>query len=74
MLHHLSARGVYVSSGSACSSNTKHKSSALSSFGLSDALADCTIRISFGLTNTHEDIDNLIAGLADGISHLARRK
>lgn len=74
MLHHLSARGVYVSSGSACSSNTKHKSGALSSFGLSDALADCTIRISFGLTNTHEDIDHLIAGLADGISHLARRK
>lgn len=74
MLHHLSSRGVFVSSGSACSSNTRHRSSALSSFGLSDENADCTVRISFGLYNTHEDIDALICGLADGISRLARKR
>lgn len=74
MLHHLSARGIFVSSGSACSSNTRHKSTALSSFGLSDEEADCTVRISFGRCNTHEDIDALVGGLADGISQLARKR
>ena len=74
MLHHLSSRGVYVSSGSACSSNTHHKSMALSSFGLTDEEADSTVRISFGLQNTRDDVDNFISALSDGISRLARRK
>lgn len=74
MLHALSACGVYVSAGSACSSNTHHASAALASFGLSDADADCTVRVSFGIQNTKEDIDALIAGLADGISHLAKKR
>ncbi|MBQ0010543.1 MAG: aminotransferase class V-fold PLP-dependent enzyme [Ruminococcus sp.] len=74
VLHALSASGVYVSAGSACSSNTHHASAALASFGLSDADAECTVRVSFGIQNTKEDIDALIAGLADGISHLAKKR
>ena len=74
MLHHLSSRGVYVSSGSACSSNTHHKSNALSSFGLSDSEADSTIRISFGLQNTRDDVDNFISALSEGISRLAKKR
>ena len=41
----LEQKGIYVSSGSACSKGKK--SSVLSEFGVPDKLADFTIRISF---------------------------
>ena len=72
LLHSLSAEGVYVSSGSACSSNTGHASYVLHSFGLSDADADSTIRISFGNTTTEEDIDALLSALKNSLARLAR--
>ena len=72
MLHALSARSIYVSSGSACSSHGKHGVSALSAFGLSDADADATIRVSFSHRNTPEQVDLLAAALAEEIARLAR--
>lgn len=74
MLHHLSANGIYVSSGSACSSNSAAKkvSRALRGFGLSDFEADCSMRISFSPYNTKEDIDALISSLAEGIEKLVK--
>ncbi len=72
MLHFLSSRGVYVSSGSACSSNSGHKSHVLRSFGLSDKETDSTIRISLGVQNTVQDIENLVNALGEGISSLSR--
>lgn len=72
MLHALSARGIYVSSGSACSSHGKHGTSALSAFGLSDSDADATIRISFSHRNTPEQVDLLVFALAEEIARLAR--
>lgn len=74
LLHSLSEYGVYVSSGSACSSNTKHASYVLRSFGLSDHDADSTIRISLGAQNTPEDIDALCAALGESLEKLARTK
>ncbi|MBQ7387467.1 MAG: cysteine desulfurase [Clostridia bacterium] len=74
MLHHLSSFGVYVSSGSACSSNTGHVSSALVAFGRTTAEADSSLRISLSHVNTREDIDALIDALAAGITKLARKK
>ncbi len=76
MLHHLSAKGIYVSSGSACSSNsaTKRVSRALRGFGLSDFDADCSMRISFSPFNTKEDIDELITQLKEGIEKLVKIK
>lgn len=76
MLHHLSAKGIFVSSGSACSSNsaTKRVSRALRGFGLSDFEADCSMRISFSPYNTKEDIDELIINLNDGIDKLVKIK
>lgn len=73
MLHFLSSRGVYVSSGSACASNTGHKSHVLASFGMSDKEVDSTIRVSLGVQNTENDIHNLVNALAEGISSLSRR-
>ena len=72
MLHYLSAEGIFVSSGSACSSNSRHVSSALVAFGRSEAEADCSIRISFSHENTREDVDALCEALKGGLSRLAR--
>ena len=76
MLHHLSALGIFVSSGSACHSNstTKRVSRALHGFGLSDLEADCSLRISFSHFNTKDQIDELVNGLNDGIDHLVKIK
>ena len=73
-LHSLSAHGVYVSSGSACASNTGHDSYVLRSFGLSDADIDSTLRISLGTQNTKQDIDAFISALQESIAKLARIK
>lgn len=72
MLHFLSADGIFVSSGSACSSNTGHKSSALLAYGRSIDEVDSSIRISFCPQNTKEDIDALCDALKRGLSRLAR--
>ena len=72
MLHFLSSLGIYVSSGSACSSNSSAVSSALTAYGRSEAEADCSIRISFSHRNTEEDVAALCKGLAEGLSRLAR--
>ncbi|MBO5702542.1 MAG: cysteine desulfurase [Clostridia bacterium] len=76
MLNLLSAGGICVSSGSACSSNAKnrHVSSALRAFGLSEADADCTIRMSLCKDNTREDIDAFAELLALGIGRLVKIK
>lgn len=72
MLHFLSSYGVYVSSGSACSSNSNHGSSALVAYGRSAEEADYSIRISLSHRNTKEDIDAFIAALGEGLSKLSR--
>ena len=74
MLHYLSSRDIFVSSGSACSSNSAHKKSALVSYGVSPRDADFSIRISFSHENTEEDVDALANALCDGLTKLARTK
>lgn len=74
MLNHLSSYGIYVSSGSACSSHDAHISSALTSYGLSKADADCSIRVSFSHANEEEDVDALCDALEIGLKKLARIK
>lgn len=64
MLHYLEARGVYVSSGSACSKG--QRSSVLKEFGASDKQADSAIRISFSRFTMQNEVDMLIEGLIEG--------
>lgn len=71
-LHCLSRDGVYVSSGSACSSNTGHGSYVLRAFGLTDREADCTIRVSLGPQNTVGDADVFLASLEKALKTLVR--
>ena len=74
MLHFLSASGIYVSSGSACSSNSSHLSSALIAYGRSADEADFSIRISFSHNNKKSDVDAFCNTLSEGLSRLARTK
>ena len=72
MLHALSARGICISNGSACSSHSKHVSSSLIAFGLTPEQADCSIRISFGRQNTRADVDALALALEQELERLVR--
>lgn len=74
MLHFLSGKGIFISSGSACSSHAKSVSRALSAFGISDKEADCSIRISISKFNTIEEAKTLCDALAEGLSSLIRIK
>ena len=74
MLHFLSRSGIYVSSGSACSSHSHHPSSSLIAFGLDAHKADCSLRISFSEYNQRSDVDALSEALAKGIETLVRIK
>ena len=70
MLHFLSEKGIYVSSGSACSSK-KGKSGVLTAFG-ADKNADFTLRISLSTYNTREQADALFEAAALGIEKLQK--
>ena len=72
MLHFLSSKGIFVSSGSACSSHSSTPSSALIAFGLSPKEADCSLRISLCENNTTEEADALISALSEGLDALVR--
>ena len=72
MLHSLSHEGIYVSSGSACSSNTGHGSYVLAAFGLTEREADCTIRISLGAQNTPDEAEYFLDALEASIGSLQR--
>lgn len=72
-LHYLSEYGIFVSSGSACSSNTGHVSHVLLSYGLTEQLASSSIRVSLGPQNTNDDIDALYDALLAGIPRLQKK-
>jgi cysteine desulfurase len=56
MLHALEERGVYVSSGSACSSNHPGISGSLEAVGILNSLLDSTLRFSFSVNTTLEEL------------------
>jgi len=57
LLHALEDKGIYVSSGSACASNRPHVSSTLLAIGLEQKYLDSTIRFSFSVKTTSEEVD-----------------
>ena len=60
MLHALEDKGIYVSSGSACSSNKSKESAVLSAIGLDKKRLESTLRFSFGEENTNDEVDYAI--------------
>lgn len=72
LLHALEDRGIYVSSGSACSSNHPAVSGTLKGIGVKPELLDSTLRFSFGMFNTKEEVDLCIAALKELLPVLRR--
>ena len=71
LLHKLSADGVFVSSGSACSAK-KGKSGVLEAFGLTDKEADSALRISLSHYNTKSEVDTLAMSLENAMKSVAK--
>ena len=66
----LSARGIAVSTGSACSTGSLEPSHVLLAIGLPHELAHGTIRFSLGFENNEEDIDYTLEVLPKVIQEL----
>lgn len=72
MLHTLEDKNIYVSAGSACSSNKPAVSHTLQQIGLRKELLDSTIRFSFCVDTTEEEIDYALEVLAGVIPQLRK--
>lgn len=72
LLHALEDKGIYVSSGSACSSNHPAVSGTLKGIGVKPELLDSTLRFSFGIFNTIEEVDYCIDVLKELLPVLRR--
>jgi len=74
MLNYLSARDIYISSGSACSAknqNSRESKRVLLNYGLDKNSADFTIRVSFSKYNTFDEVDEFVSVMSDGIEKFA---
>ena len=72
LLHALEEKGIYVSSGSACSSNHPSVSSTLKSIGVARDLLDSTIRFSFGMETVMDEITYTVDTLRQLLPMLRR--
>ena len=72
MLSFLSEKGVYVSSGSACSKGKKSR--VLAEMGLDSARLESPLRISFSRFTTKEEIDLLALAIKQGIESIRPSK
>lgn len=72
LLHALEEKGIYVSSGSACSSNKSRVSSTLKGIGITKELLDSTLRFSFSYFTTKEELDYCIEVLEEILPRLRK--
>ena len=72
MMHFLESRGVYVSSGSACTRGAK--SHVLVSMDLAAQRVDSALRISFAADTCPEDVEVALSALREGVDSLARAR
>lgn len=71
MLHSLEEKGIYVSSGSACSAKKKG-SHVLESLRLKDDVKKSAIRFSFSHQNTVEEVDHTIAAIREIVQDIRK--
>ena len=67
VVFHLDAIGVQVATGAACAANKGTRSSILEAVGMSDELADGSLRFSLGRQTTEEDIETAAPLIIDAI-------
>ena len=66
--------GICASTGSACSSGIEASSHVLTAIGLSNELANSSLRVTFGEENTKEDVNYLIENLIEIVGNLRENK
>ncbi len=72
LLHALEEKGICVSAGSACSSHKPQPSATLKAIGVEKELLDSTIRFSFSVFTTEEEIQYTIRVLCELIPQLRK--
>lgn len=72
LLHTLEQDGIYVSTGSACSSNKKGQSHVLKAMGLTEKEIEGTLRFSFGRFNSVEEMDIVAEKIADAVKRFRK--
>ena len=72
LLHALEERGVYVSAGSACATNKHTVSATLKSMGVAQEMLDSTIRFSFSIFTTEEELEYTLKCLNEILPMLRR--
>ncbi len=72
MLHALGDKGIYVSAGSACSSNKPSVSATLKAIGVDKQFLDATLRFSFSLYTSEAEIDYTVKCLGELVPMLRR--
>ena len=72
LLHTLEDKGIYVSAGSACSAHKPQPSATLKAIGIDKSLLDSTIRFSFSVFTTEEEIDVCLQALYNIVPMLRR--
>jgi cysteine desulfurase len=70
LLHSLEEKGIYISSGSACASNKPAVSATLKAIGVDKDLLDSTVRFSFSVLTTKDEIDYALLNFKETIEKL----
>lgn len=70
LLLYLDARGMCASAGSACTTGSTSPSHVLVAIGLSDEYSSSSLRVTFGIDNTKEDVDFLVDALVEIVEKL----
>lgn len=72
LLHALEDKGIYVSAGSACAARKPQPSTTLQAMGIDRELLGSTIRFSFSVFTTMEEINYTLQTMCDIIPVLRR--
>jgi len=72
LLHSLEQEGIYVSSGSACSSKKRGYSHVLLAMGIKEKYIDSAIRFSFSDLNTKEELDFALEKIKKEVNYLRK--
>ena len=72
LLHALEDKGIYVSAGSACSSNKPAVSATLKAIGVPEKLLTATLRFSFSVHTTVEEVEYTLQALEELLPFLRK--
>ncbi len=72
LLHAMEAHGIYISTGSACSSNKPQPSHVLTAMGCSAADIQGSVRFSFCMSNTIEEMEETAAALEKEVAAIRK--